>query len=154
VHFSAAVSGEIFKILLGSVLIVLSIYFLFFNQRIKIKPCVRNGLISGGLGGALGGLFSTGGPPVVLYLSSAAKNNLSYFATVQFYFCFTNIYATSTRAVNGLITTELLLYAVIGMVGCMTGDFLGRRLFNKLDGKKLKQIIYISMIISGIVMFF
>ncbi|MBQ8551103.1 MAG: sulfite exporter TauE/SafE family protein [Clostridia bacterium] len=153
VRFSAVVSGEIFKILLGSVLIVLSIYFLFFNQRIKIKPGIVNGLIAGGLGGTLGGLFSTGGPPVVLYLSSAAKNNLSYFATVQFYFCFTNIYATSMRAVNGLVTTELLIYAVIGMVGCMSGDFVGRKIFSKLDGKKLKQIIYIGMIISGIVMF-
>lgn len=47
VYFSAAVSGEIFKILLGAVLIVLSIYFLFFNKRIKIKATCFNGIIVG-----------------------------------------------------------------------------------------------------------
>lgn len=154
VYFSAVVSGNIFKILLGSVLILLSIYFIFFNKRINIKPTFTNGMIAGALGGTLGGLFSTGGPPVVLYLSSAAKDNITYFATVQFYFCFTNLYATSMRFVNGIITTDILIYAAIGMVGCMTGDFIGKKIFDKLDSDKLKRIIYIGMIISGVVMFF
>lgn len=154
VYFSAKVSGEIFKILLGSVLIVLSVYFLFFNKRIKIKPTIPNGILSGALGGTLGGLFSTGGPPAVLYLTHATKDNLTYFATIQFYFAFTNIYGTVNRAINGIINKEILIFAAVGIVGCMAGDFLGKLIFDKLDAKKLKLIIYLGMIISGIVMFF
>ncbi len=154
VHFSSVVSGNIFKILLGIVLIVLSLYFIFFNKRIKIRPDFKNGILAGALGGTLGGLFSTGGPPAVLYLSSATSDNIAYFATIQFYFCFTNLYATTVRVVNGIITTNILVYAAIGMVGCMIGDFVGRIVFDKLDSDKLKLIIYIGMIISGIVMFF
>jgi uncharacterized membrane protein YfcA len=81
------------------------------------------------LGGVLGGLFSTGGPPAVLYLSSALKDNISYFATIQFYFCFTNIYATSVRAIDGIINTEVLIYAFVGIVGCVSGDFIGKKVF-------------------------
>lgn len=154
VYFSAVVSARIFQWLLGGVLILLSIYFLFFNQRIKLKPNLKNGLLAGAVGGTLNGLFSTGGPPVVLYLSSALKSTGAYFATIQFYFCFTNIYATVMRAVNGILTGEALLYAAIGLAGCMVGDTLGRQVFHKLNGEKLKKIIYIGMIISGIVMFF
>ena len=154
VHFSSVVSGNIFKILLGIVLIVLSLYFIFFNKSIKIRPDFKNGIVAGALGGTLGGLFSTGGPPAVLYLSSATSDNIAYFATIQFYFCFTNLYATAVRVVNGIITTNILVYAAIGMVGCMIGDFIGRIVFDKLDSDKLKLIIYIGMIISGIVMFF
>ena len=154
VHFSSVVSGNIFKILLGIVLIVLSLYFIFFNMSIKIRPDFKNGIVAGALGGTLGGLFSTGGPPAVLYLSSATSDNIAYFATIQFYFCFTNLYATAVRVVNGIITTNILVYAAIGMVGCMIGDFIGRIVFDKLDSDKLKLIIYIGMIISGIVMFF
>ncbi len=154
VHFAARVSGDLFKILLGSVLIVLSIYFIFFNKHIKIRAGVRNGIISGALGGTLGGLFSTGGPPAVLYLNNATPDNITYFATIQFYFCFTNLYGTTMRVVNGIITREVLIYAAIGMVGCMIGDFIGKSVFDKLDAQKLKNIIYIGMIISGIVMFF
>ncbi|MBE6766475.1 MAG: sulfite exporter TauE/SafE family protein [Ruminococcaceae bacterium] len=154
VYFSARVPGDIFKILLGSVLIILSIYFLFFNKKIKIKPTVTNGIISGTLGGALGGLFSTGGPPAVLYLTHAAEDNLTYFATIQFYFCFTNLYGTANRAINGIINGEVLIFAAVGIIGCMLGDFLGKLIFDKLDGKKLKTIIYTGMIISGVIMFF
>lgn len=154
VYFSAAVSGEIFKILLGAVLIVLSIYFMFFNKRNKIKPTCFNGILAGALGGTLNGLFSTGGPPVVLYLSNAMTDNITYFATIQFYFCFTNLYATATRALNGIISIEMLIYAAIGVVGCMIGDLIGKSVFEKLNSNKLKYIIYIGMIISGIIMFF
>ncbi len=154
VHFSAAVSAHIFKILLGIVLILLSIYFIFFNRNVKIKPTPVNGVLSGALGGALGGLFSTGGPPVVLYLNNATTDNMVYFATISFYFCFTDTYATAVRVINGIITPQLLLYAAIGVVGCLAGDFIGKKVFDKLDSDKLKKVIYIGMIISGIVMFF
>lgn len=154
VHFSAAVSADIFKILLGCVLVVLGIYFIFFNGNLKIKPTPVNGVLAGMLGGGLGGLFSTGGPPVVLYLNNATSENMIYFATISFYFAFTDVYATAVRAINGIITPQIVLYALIGLAGCLTGDFIGKKVFDRLDGAKLKRIIYIGMIISGAVMFF
>ena len=152
VYFSSSVSDKVFKILLGSVLILLSIYFIFFGDKIHFKATTTKGVLAGALGGALNGLFSTGGPPVVLYLTHATEDNKSYFAGIQFYFAITNIYATIMRAINGLVTLELLIYAIIGMVGCMLGDFIGRLVFDKLDGAKLKKIIYFGMIISGVLM--
>lgn len=152
VYFSVWVSKGFFEILLGAVLILLSLYFLFFSKKISIKPTVVNGLLAGGIGGALNGLFSTGGPPVVLYLTHATDSNIAYFSAIQFYFCLTNIYATVMRAVNGAITSEILIYAVIGVVGCMVGNFLGKLVFDKLNPEKLKLIIYIGMVISGVLM--
>lgn len=152
VSFSANVPQAFFELLLGVVLIVISIWFLFFDQKIHIRPTVINGLLAGALGGTLNGLFSTGGPPVVLYLSQAAATPATYFAGIQFYFAITNIYATVMRAFNGLITWELVLYAAIGMVGCMAGDFIGKKVFSRLDGNRLKKVIYIGMILSGILM--
>lgn len=154
VHFSAIVSGSIFKLLLGGVLVVLSLYFMFFNKNISLNPTFSNGILAGALGGTLGGLFSTGGPPAVLYLSGATTDNMTYFATIQFYFCFTNLYATSMRIANGIIDHQILALAAIGMVGCMVGDFVGKKVFDKLDSERLRHVIYIGMLISGIVMFF
>ena len=154
VYFSANVSADVFKILLGSVLVILSIYFLFFNKRIKIKPTPLNGVIAGTISGVLNGLFSTGGPPAVLYLTSATPDNITYFATIQFYFCLTNLFATANRAISGLITADLLIYAAVGILGCLAGDLIGRKIFDKLDSVKLKYVIYIGMIISGALMLF
>lgn len=152
VHFSSVVSGNIFKILLGIILVVLSVYFLAFSKRIKLKPTVLNGAVAGGVSGVLSGLFSTGGPPAVLYLSNAAVDNITYFSTIQFYFCFTNLYSVVMRAVSGIINMQVLLFAAVGIFGCMIGDFIGRRVFDKLDLHKLKLIIYMGMIISGVLM--
>ena len=152
VYFSAKVSAPVFKILLGTVLIILSVYFLFWSKRIKIRPTLANGVLAGALGGTLGGLFSTGGPPAVLYLTHATPDNITYFATIQFYFCFTNLYATAMRIANGAVTWKILLYAAVGFIGCMAGDYIGKKVFAKLDGQKLKHVIYIGMIVSGIIM--
>lgn len=154
VYFSKHISGNGFHVLLGSVLILLSLYFLVFHKHIKMKPTLSNGILAGAVGGTLNGLFSTGGPPIVLYLSCAMSDKDAYFATIQFYFCFTNLYATAMRVVNGMIDAKILLYAAIGVIGCMTGDCIGRLVFDRLDSGKLKRIIYIGMIISGILMFF
>ena len=154
VYFSAAVSAHIFKILLGCVLVVLSLYFIFFNRNVKIRSTPVNGILAGILGGGLGGLFSTGGPPIVLYLNNAISKNIVYFATISFYFAFTDAYTTSVRAINGIITPQILLYAAVGLVGCLAGDFIGKKVFDKLDPDKLKKIIYIGMAVSGFVMLF
>ena len=152
VYYASAVSGEFFKMLLGIVLILISIYLLFFDSKISIKPTLRNGLLAGSAGGILGGLFSTQGPPVVLYMTYATQDKMKYFAGLQFYFCLTNYYATACRVVAGVINTEVLIAALLGFVGCMAGDLLGKLVFDKLNGAKLKKIIYVGMIISGILM--
>ena len=152
VQFSTSVPEKLLKTLLGVVLIALSIYFLFFSERIHIKPTVLNGVIFGGLGGFLNGLFSTGGPPVVLYLVHATPDKLVYFATIQFYFAMTNIYSTAVRVANGIITWEILLLALIGFAGCALGNVVGGKVFDKLDTRRFKQVIYWGMIVSGVLM--
>lgn len=152
VRFSASVPDRLLKALLGVVLIVLSIYFLFFSQRIHLRPSAVNGLLAGGTGGVLGGLFSTGGPPVVLYLVHALPDKAAYFATIQFYFAVTNIYATGVRVINGIITPQVLLFAAVGLAGCCIGNFVGGRVFDRLDTRRVKQVIYIGMIVSGVLM--
>ena len=152
VHFSVLVSSDFFGVFFGIVLILLSIYFLFFDNRVSIKPTMVNSLLAGGIGGTLNGLFSTGGPPVVLYLTHALSDNMIYFAGIQFYFAVTNIYSIIVRIINGVVSAEMVVYAAIGFAGCMTGNLIGKCVFDKLNGKMLKRIIYIGMIISGLIM--
>lgn len=152
VYFSVMVSGEIFQILLGAVLVLLSLYFLFFSHRIHFRATPLGGALAGTAGGVLNGLFSTGGPPVVLYLSNALSDKDAYFATIQFYFAVTNLYSVASRVVSGIVTGEILLYALVGIVGCMLGDAVGKRVFDRLNAKMLKTVIYLGMIVSGITM--
>ena len=152
VRASALVPKDIMTVILGIVLILLSLYFLLLSKKIRIKATLGNGILAGALGGTLNGLFSTGGPPVVLYLANAIGDKTAYFASIQFYFAFTNIYATAMRAASGILTSHILLLAALGLVGCLLGDGLGKLVFQRLHTARVKQIIYIGMIISGILM--
>ena len=152
IRFSASVPERQMKALLGVALIGLSIYFLFFSGRIHIRPTVRNGVMIGGMSGTLTGLFSTGGPPAVLYLMHATENKTVYFATIQFYFTLSSTYSVVMRAFNGDVTLSLVLYALIGFIGCAAGNILGTKVFDRLDAERVKQVIYVGMIISGILM--
>ncbi len=154
VHFSAAAPEAVLKRLLGVVLVLLSVYFLFFSKKIHMKPTAWNGALAGFLGGTLSGLFSTGGPPAVLYLIHATEDNLTYFAAVQAYFALTNIYSAVMRAINGILTREVLMLAALGILGWWVGDRLGAKVFDRLDPDRLRRIIYIGMIVSGVLMLF
>lgn len=152
VAFSGNISGETFSVILGAVLILLSIYFIFFGQKLRFRATKVKGVLTGCCGGALNGLFSTGGPPIVLYLTNATDDPDIYFASIQFYFAVTNLYAVVFRIINGFVTWPVLGYTAVGLIGCFIGDFVGKKVFSKLDGKRVKRIIYIAMIVSGIIM--
>lgn len=154
VRFTAMISAGTFELILGIVLILLSIYFLFLDNRIRFKPTLQSGILAGAIGGTLNGLFSTGGPPMVLYMTHATPDKTTYFSGIQFYFCFTNIYAVLFRILNHTIDGLTLLYTLVGFIGCMAGNFAGSLIFDKLNDKRLKQIIYLAMILSGILMIF
>ena len=130
----------------------LSVYFLFFNSKFKIKPNITNGVLAGGISGILSGLFSTGGPPIVLYLMASTNDKIIYFASVQFCFFITGIYSTMVRIFNGIITKEVILYTLIGFFGCILGNFIGKFTFDKLDAQRLRQVVYVGMLISGLLM--
>ena len=152
VRFSMRVPEERMKLLLGAALILLSIYFILFSKRIHIRPSVPAGLLCGVMGGTMSSLFSMGGPPIVLYLVHALEDKTAYFATIQFYFAINNIYTTAVRVANGIITGQMLLVFAISVVACFAGNRIGGLVFDKLDSEKIKLVIYIGMIVSGVTM--
>lgn len=152
ISLSTVSPDAILKKCLAVALILLSIYFLFFSARIKIKPTPVAGLIAGGLSGLLGGFFAMGGPPIVVYLLNASEDNDQYIADIQTYFAITNIYSTAVRAAKGLVTEEVLLWWCIGIAAMLLGLWLGRVLFKRLNPVTLKKVVYCYMAVSGVLM--
>ena len=83
VRFVKSQDNKMLTLLLGIALICLSLYFLFFSGKIKIKPTWYAGLIAGLLSGLLGGMFSISGPPVVIYFLQSEKDPDHYLATIS-----------------------------------------------------------------------
>lgn len=152
VGFSVNASEDLVRSLLGVALIVLSVYFLFFTGKVRLKASAPAGLLAGSLSGVLGGMFSMGGPPIVLYLLQATADKGAYFATLQAHFALTNLYSTGTRALNGIVTAKVLGWFAVAVAGSLAGNHIGGKLFEKLDSAKMKKLVYLVMIVSGVTM--
>lgn len=144
--------NRVLLIMLGAALILLSGYMFFFSSRIKIKPNPFTGLAAGGFSGILGGIFSMGGPPVVIYfMQSEGDDKERYLATIQMYFLLSNVYGTTVKAMNGFITREVLMLAAFGTVGMIAGIFIGKLIFRKLRADILRRVVYCFMAVAGAV---
>lgn len=136
---------------LGLALAVLGVYFLFFQSKIRIKPSKINALLAGSLSGVLGSLFAIAGPPMALYYSMLIENNkYLYLGCINAYFLLTNSYISLLRVQSGILGLEQLQGWILGIVGLAIGRLIGGKLLNKVDGMKLKKIVYCVTILSGI----
>ena len=72
--------------IMGTVLLVLAVYFIFFSSKVHLKG--RFGLpdwAAGAVSGFCGGLFNIGGPPMVAYFLSVTDDKEKYNATLQMF---------------------------------------------------------------------
>lgn len=152
VEFAAGLKNDTMRMLLGGFMLALSVYFFFIAKRVRMRPCVRNGVIAGGLGGIMSGLFSIGGPPIGLYFSSATEEKEVYLATIQTYYVLSNGYIIALRAAKGFLTGHVLICAVFALTGMALGSFLGNTIFQKLHTDHLRKAMYAMMAVSGLIM--
>jgi uncharacterized membrane protein YfcA len=138
--------------LLGGFLILMSLYFIFFNNKFTIKPSLKNGLIAGVISGLLSGLFGTGGPPAVVYLMAVSKDKEEYLGTIQAYFALSGIYTLFFRFLNGMINKDVLILFVMGIIAVIIGMFIGGKTVKKLNGNAFRRLVYAVMAVSGIIM--
>lgn len=152
VQLAAGLQNDVLRLMLGGFLLALSLYFLFAAKRIHIRKSVPNGMIAGGLGGVMSGLFSIGGPPVSLYFSAATEEKEDYLATIQAYFVLSNLYVIFLRVQKGYITPSVLVYAAVGLGGMALGTVLGNTIFRRINADWMRKAIYAMMALSGVCM--
>lgn len=141
--------SPVYKRALGVFLIILAIWLYFFSDRVRIKPTMLSAGIAGLVSGVCGGLFSINGPPMVLYFISVIDDKRRYMATLQCYFLLNNLFILIVRLVMKTIPAGITLPTVCGLIGIAIGSFVGNRVFNSIDGKKLKGFVYIFMAVAG-----
>lgn len=138
-------------IILCCVLVLTSIYFAVFSQRIKL-PATRSVQIgAGGLSGLMGGFFGMQGPPAVLYFISSEPSKEHYMAMAQTYFLIGNAMMTLVRLYNGFVTPAVLDGYLYGIGGVVLGTMLGAYVFSRIPARLFRYIVYAYIGISGLI---
>jgi len=136
---------------LGVALILVGLYFLFFQKKVKLKPNKANALLAGSISGVLGSLFAIAGPPIALYYTMLIENNkYQYLGCINAYFLLSNIYVAYLRINSGILGVDEFSYWVMGLLGLFIGRIIGGKMLNKVDGVRIKKIVYAVTIFSGL----
>lgn len=144
------IHDTVLNTILGCVLIFASIYFLFINGHIHLKPSRSTQVAAGSLSGIMGGLFAMQGPPAVLYFLASETDKNHYMATVQTYFLIGNIGMAMVRAYNGFVTPAVGYGFLYGIGGVIIGNVIGALVFRRISINLLRTLVYIYLAISGV----
>ena len=145
------VEDHILRQILGVALIVISIYFALFSQKIKLPTTKKVQVGAGTLSGLMGGFFGMQGPPAVLYFIQSEPSKEHYMAMTQTYFLIGNVMMTIVRAYNGFFTTTVLTDYCFGLGGVIIGTTLGAYVFKHIPNRIFRYIVYAYIAVSGVV---
>jgi len=151
VQFVSLAGDGILKRILGAILILVSIWFFFFNEKVHIAPTLPMQIGMGSVSGVMGGLFGMQGPPAVLYFLAIAERKEEYMALAQCYFLIGNCTMTLYRASSGFLTPVVWTYWLYGLLAVLIGTWIGSLVFKHIPIRMLRKIIYAYMAISGII---
>jgi uncharacterized protein len=145
-----ASSDAFMRRILGIVLLLLSVLFIFFCNRIRIAQKPLNGLIAGAASGFLSGLFNLGGPPMAVYFLSAAEDKIEYNATLQCYFSVNGAVVLILHLVMGNFNMQIAHYSLVALAGVAVGTIAGYYIFKKLSFEFIRKSVYGFMMVFGV----
>ncbi len=150
IMFLNKVNGGVIKKVLGVVLVLLGLFFIFFKDKIVVKPTVGAQLGLGSLAGIMGGLFAMQGPPAIIYFMGASSDKEEYVALTQWFFFWGNLIMSLYRAAYGMVTLEVGKTYLIAIPATFVGLYLGSKVFYRLKPERLRKIIYAFLVVSGV----
>ncbi len=151
-EYMRSLSNHTLKQVLGVVLILIALYFLFGEGKLgKIFKSKVSQVTIGSMSGVMGGMFAMPGPPLVLYCISTLEDKREYVTTLQAFSVVFNVFYTIFRLKVGFYSDDTWLLWAGGISGAIIGSSLGSRFFEIISNQTLKRIVYVMMIVSGIV---
>ena len=145
------IEDHILKQILGVALIVISIYFALFSQKVKLPTTKQVQVGAGTLSGLMGGFFGMQGPPAVLYFIQSEPTKEHYMAMAQTYFLIGNAMMTLVRAYNGFFTTTVLTDYCFGLGGVIIGTAIGSYVFKHIPNQAFRYVVYAYIGVSGMI---
>ena len=153
--FLGRIEGSLMRMILGVMLVVISLYFSFFKEKLQkiIRPTRGWQLGTGSASGIMGGLFGMHGPPIVLYLISSEPDKDHYMGMIQTYAVITNIVMLVVRAMNGYVTSVVGTTYLYALGGLAVGVLLGNWAFSRIPNRLFTYVVYAYIGVSGLIIF-
>ncbi len=140
--------GQVF----GGFVAAVALWLAFTPARLHgRKRCAPGwGLGSGLVTGLAGGLFSTGGPPAVMYIFSRPVPLNIAKVCAQWLFLGIVLYRTAIAIPTGMLSGQVVLQGLVAMPATLVGSLLGVKIARRIHPEWLRKSVYILLVIVGL----
>lgn len=147
-------ASTLLTILAGFVLIF-SLRALFTRDR-PFQPVASGWAYPAALGGgAVSGLFGTGGPPYVIYLSHRIENKASLRATLSVLFFLEGLIRIVTFLTAGLMReSSVWMHSLMAAPLIVAALYAGSHIHARLSNRQMSRLIGALLLVSGISLLF
>jgi len=112
----------------------------------------RWGILAGFLGGILGGSIGANGPPVIMYLNMQPWHRDRIKSTMTTYFLCASIFNSSSHAIGGLITMDVLKGFAVALPATCLGIAAGVFCYKRISDVVYRKLALTLVFILGITM--
>jgi len=146
--------GDVFlKRALGVSILLFAVYFWKEDRPQRSQNLSAYwGILAGTGGGVLGGLFGTSGPPFVAYLAYKLKEKEVLRATLIGMFAVDYTWRTAVFAFSGLISADLLFFALCLAPALVLGTILGQGIHLRITERQFRRTVAGVLFTSGILL--
>ena len=134
---------------IGAVLVVVVVL-----ERLGVYPARWHGrgwaLGAGLAAGVLGGAVGTPGPPVILYTTSQGWSARTIKANLQAFFVVNQVVILAGYWWAGLLTAEVMRFALAFIVPAVAGLAVGMALFERVDQGRFRKVVFALLFVSGL----
>ncbi len=118
-------------------------------ERPLPKPVAVILLVTGGI---VHGMFSSGGPLVVLYAATAIPDKGKFRATLCLLWTTLNTILISTYIIGGTFTTPVIVETAWMLPFLFAGILTGEKVHDKVDARTFSFIVFGMLLVTGIFM--
>lgn len=104
--------------------------------------------------GVMQGMFTSGGPFLALYATTAMKDKKEFRATVSAVWGVLNIYLMYNMFRQGMYTPYVNKLTIISMIPVFFAIFVGNKINQKIKQETFLKLVYVLLIISGGILLF
>ncbi|MCB6609429.1 sulfite exporter TauE/SafE family protein [[Clostridium] symbiosum] len=119
------------------------------RERGKDSPALYLLLV---LAGIVHGIFVSGGPLLIGYLTKKIPDKVSFRATISTVWIFLNGMILADDIRMGLWNAELVKIQLISIPFLLAGMFIGAKLYARMSQKLFMMITYLLLFISGVLL--
>jgi uncharacterized membrane protein YfcA len=132
------------RLVIGGV-IAFSVWLIHRGIRLPPNPSRRVGFAVGLVSGVISGLASMGGPPVVVYLLALGHSANRMRSTAIVYFMLSGSFSLIPMSVRGLITRDILTWAVVSLPVLFGGSRVGTWAFHKAKPRHHRMVALVTL---------